>query len=293
MSAQFYNKEFVAKIYVKQDSEFFTFTATAENLTPIDVNLRYEFLVFKTDINNNTSKNNQSNRFFLTGNEKKVLSSVAINYSEEGKIILLLVLYDIEDKPVGQDRIELRPENGYLTVVREELSVQEKQASQDEAAPQDGVFLGGLVLEKTLTKAGRDFYKYFYSEYYNRQVNTKKNIIIEEVPGRFRNTRISVKIDDQLLWQFFSQPKKTFLQTMAKTSLDRCIAYLQRLEKQKDNTLTQYGVGLEYFISNKIGIKIFGEHNLVFTDKLEKVVQGKRNDFYYNIGLGLNYYFKL
>jgi len=55
----------------------------------------------------------------------------------------------------------------------------------------------------------------------------------------------------------------------------------------------QYGAGLEYFISNRIGIKIFGEHNLVFTDKLEKAVQGKRNDFYYNLGLGLNYYFKL
>ncbi|SRX54020.1 CsgG/HfaB family protein [Aequorivita sp. CIP111184] len=55
----------------------------------------------------------------------------------------------------------------------------------------------------------------------------------------------------------------------------------------------QYGVGLEYFISNKVGIKVFGEHNLVFTDKLEKAVQGKRNDFYYNFGVGLNYYFKL
>ncbi|QQX76891.1 MULTISPECIES: CsgG/HfaB family protein [Aequorivita] len=55
----------------------------------------------------------------------------------------------------------------------------------------------------------------------------------------------------------------------------------------------QYGVGFEYFISKKFGLKLFGEHNLVFTDKLEKAVQGKRNDFYYNIGVGLNYYFKL
>jgi len=240
MSAQFYNKEFAAKIYVKQDSEFFTFTATAENLTPTDVDLRYDFSVFKKDDNNNTSKNNQSNRLFLKGNEKKILSSVAINYNEEGKIILLLVLYDIDDKPVGQDRIELNSDNGYQKVVKDELSVKEKQENRDEAAPQDGVIIGGLVLEKTLTKAGRDFYKYFYSDYYNRQVTTKKNIFIEEVPGKFRNTRISVKIDDQLLWQFFSQPKKSFLQSMAKTSLDRCIAYLQRLEKQKDDTLKRY-----------------------------------------------------
>ncbi len=240
LSAQFYNKEFAAKIYVKQDSEFFTFTATAENLTPTDVNLRYDFSVFKKDDNNNTSKNNQSNRFFLKGNEKKILSTVTINYNEDGKIILLLVLYDINDKPVGEDRIELEPKNGYQMVVNDKATRQELYVNKDESSPQDGVILGGLVLEKTLTKAGRDFYKYFYSDYYNRQVKTKKNIIIEEVPGKFRNTRISVKIDDKLLWQFFSQPKKSFLQTMARTSLDRCISYLQKLEKQKDDTLTRY-----------------------------------------------------
>lgn len=241
VSAQVYNKEFAAKIYVKQDSEFFTFTATAENLTPTDVNLRYDFSVFKTDNSSNTSKNNQSNRIFLKGNEKKVLSSVAINYNEAGKFILLLVLYDSDERPVGQDRIELNSDNGYQKVVVKDKNIsQESEGNKDEAAPQDGVILGGLVLEKTLTKVGRDFYKYFYSDYYNRQVKTKKNIFIEEVPGKFRNTRISVKIDDQLLWQFFSQPKKTFLQDMAKIALDRCIAYLQKLEKQNDDTLTRY-----------------------------------------------------
>ncbi len=55
----------------------------------------------------------------------------------------------------------------------------------------------------------------------------------------------------------------------------------------------QYGVGMEYFISRKIGVKLFGEQNIVFSDKLDGVVHGKRDDFYYNIGLGLNYYFKL
>lgn len=55
----------------------------------------------------------------------------------------------------------------------------------------------------------------------------------------------------------------------------------------------QYGAGLEYFLSNKLGIKLFGEQNLVFSDKVDGVVHGKRNDFYYNLGLGINYYFKL
>ncbi|CAM3446814.1 CsgE family curli-type amyloid fiber assembly protein [Aequorivita lipolytica] len=240
-NAQFYNKEFVGKIYVKQDSEFFTFTATAENLTPTDVNLKYDFIVYKTDANNNVSKSNQSNLFFLKGNDKIALSNAIINYNEEGKIILVLILYDDDGKPVGQDRIELNSQGGNQEFVNEEMTNQQQEAeNSDQAAPQDGVILDGLVLEKTITKAGRDFYKYFYSEYYNRQIRTKKNILIEEVPGRFRNTRISVKIDDQLLWQFFSQPKKSFLQEMATTALDRSISYLQQLQKQKANTLTRY-----------------------------------------------------
>ncbi|MCB0465907.1 MAG: hypothetical protein KDC78_09605 [Aequorivita sp.] len=240
VNAQFYNKEFKAKILVRNDGEFYTFAATAENLTPTDVNLRYDFSLFKKDDNNNTSKSNQANLFFLKGNEKKILSTVTVNYNEEGRIILLLVIYNSDDKPVGKDRIELNSENGFQKIVKDKLNPPDNQESKDEAAPQDGVILGGLVIQKTLTKAGRDFYKYFYSEYYNQQINTKKNIFIEEVPGKFRNTRISVKIDDQLLWQFFSQPKKSYLQSMATTALDRCIAYLQKLELQNDDTLTSY-----------------------------------------------------
>lgn len=53
----------------------------------------------------------------------------------------------------------------------------------------------------------------------------------------------------------------------------------------------QFGLGLEYFLSKKIGIKVFGDHNLVFSDNLDQIVQGKRNDFYYNLGVGMNYYF--
>jgi|GEM_PF-301422 len=240
VNAQFYNKEYVAKIYVKKESEFFTFAATAENLMPTDVNLKYDFSVYSADANNNVSRSNQTDLFFLKGNEKKVLSTVAVNYSIEDKITLVLVLYDKDDKPVGQDRIELIYENGYQTLVNDEASIPEAPVSQDQAAPQDGYIMDGLVVENTLTKAGRDFYKYFYSEYFNRGIQTKKNIVIEEVPGRMRSTRISVKIDDRLIWQFFSQPKKSFLQSMATTALDRCIAHLQQLQKQKDNSLTRY-----------------------------------------------------
>lgn len=55
----------------------------------------------------------------------------------------------------------------------------------------------------------------------------------------------------------------------------------------------QYGLGLQYYISPRISLKAFAEHNIGFTDKLDGIVQGKRNDFYYNFGVGINYYFNL
>lgn len=53
----------------------------------------------------------------------------------------------------------------------------------------------------------------------------------------------------------------------------------------------QYGLALEYFVSERVGIRGFAEHNLAFSDELDGVISGKRNDFYYNFGIGVKYYF--
>lgn len=54
----------------------------------------------------------------------------------------------------------------------------------------------------------------------------------------------------------------------------------------------QYGAGLEYLVTRKIGFKIFGEHNLSFSDKLDYFEAGKRDDYYYRLGIGMTFYFK-
>lgn len=51
----------------------------------------------------------------------------------------------------------------------------------------------------------------------------------------------------------------------------------------------QYGLGVNYKLSNALGIKIFAEQNVTFTDELEFVQSGKRDDFYYNLGFGIRY----
>ena len=54
--AQYYNKEVKAEILVEKTSEFYTFIASAENITPSDYSLRYDFMVFRRDENGNIAK---------------------------------------------------------------------------------------------------------------------------------------------------------------------------------------------------------------------------------------------
>ena len=53
----------------------------------------------------------------------------------------------------------------------------------------------------------------------------------------------------------------------------------------------QYGAGLEYLITNDFGFKIYGEHNLNFSDNIDYIVSGKRDDYYWRFGVGVTYYF--
>jgi curli biogenesis system outer membrane secretion channel CsgG len=55
-------------------------------------------------------------------------------------------------------------------------------------------------------------------------------------------------------------------------------------------TKIQGGLGIEYLVSNNIGIKMYGEFNMSFSDKVDYLNAGVRDDYFYCFGLGINYY---
>ncbi|WGK63732.1 CsgG/HfaB family protein [Croceiramulus getboli] len=55
----------------------------------------------------------------------------------------------------------------------------------------------------------------------------------------------------------------------------------------------QYGAGVEYMLNDRLGFRAYAEHNVTINDQLDKLVNGKRDDYYFNFGVGLNYYFGL
>lgn len=60
--------------------------------------------------------------------------------------------------------------------------------------------------------------------------------------------------------------------------------------KSFDAPKVQYGLGLEYLLTKKIGFKVYGENSVLFNDNLDGLVAGKRDDFFWRFGLGLTIY---
>ncbi|MDT0646771.1 CsgG/HfaB family protein [Zunongwangia sp. F260] len=52
----------------------------------------------------------------------------------------------------------------------------------------------------------------------------------------------------------------------------------------------QYGIGAEYLLNSKLGLKLFAQHNLSFDDEVDYIINGKRNDQFFNFGVGINFY---
>ncbi len=57
--------------------------------------------------------------------------------------------------------------------------------------------------------------------------------------------------------------------------------------------IMKFGAGLEYNVSERISFNLNAEWDVSFTDEIDTQVQGRRNDYFYNFALGLNYRFGL
>lgn len=53
----------------------------------------------------------------------------------------------------------------------------------------------------------------------------------------------------------------------------------------------QGGGGLEYIVTEGVGLKLYTDYNYVLSDELDGLIAGNSDDTYFRIGFGVNYYF--
>jgi len=231
--AQGYNNEVIAKIALEDKFNTVTITGTALNHSEINQSLRYVLTVFKGGKDSaNKSKNSQAGFFTLNPGQQKNLSVTSINSNNKERIIILLLIYNLEDDLIGKDRIVLNDGgagDSKIILERNDDTISNSQDTQFRKA--DGVVLRGIVIEDTKTKLGSDFYKMFYIDYLNNEINGREIVLIKEVLAIGNNTKIEIHVGSDILIEFIIRPQISFLTEMKDHSIARVQRYFLNLEK--------------------------------------------------------------
>lgn len=224
IDAQILNKEVKAIVELKESEDIFLITAKAENLSDLSRSATYELKVFKENIeSNNKGNTNQKARFVIESKRVKELSSTSVNATDKDKIIVLLLIRDLDENIIGKDRKVI-----ISKVVQEEEFDTKTVVGKK---PADGIKLKGVVLQRVKTKPGRDFYNYFYSSFLQYNFNDSRPIIIEEIHDRGRTTKIFVKIDNKKVYEFFVQPNLDYLKKQSDLSIRLVYQFFEKKEK--------------------------------------------------------------
>jgi hypothetical protein len=224
LAAQVVYKEVKAKIDVEEIENTLSVVGTVENLKSEFKNISFKLSVFrKNKSNSNRSSNAQDGRVTLEPLNKITLSKTQINKSTEDQIIILLLIYDEDNKIIGKDRIIFGGEDSNLGILK----------------PKDGLEMVGIVSNDTKTKLGNDFYDLFYNAFSKLKLNSSKIISIQEELTFGRTTKISINVDSEVIEEFIAKPDEDFLKFMAETSSAKVFKYFKNIEKQ-NKFITQY-----------------------------------------------------
>lgn len=91
--------------------------------------------------------------------------------------------------------------------------------------------IDGLLFDETKTKSGRDFYDYFYSGWAAPENAKNYSIFIQEKPYRLTTTMIEIKINENIVFQSFLQPRQEIVEMLADQAVERTRVYLQNYEE--------------------------------------------------------------
>ena len=227
--AQNFNSEVEASIITNDNkNEILEISGIAKNLTEATYSLYYELSVITSSGDNNSSKNSQTGRFTLEPFETRELSSTTISINPSQRTIILLMIYNDDDEVMGADRI-----------VYDEQAEEKKEARLSYEKRNEGIELSSMVIQRTKTKPGKDFYDFFYQQYSLNPVEGNKMIKIEEMISFGRTTKIMVKVDDRIIYEFFARPKLDYLKEQATKALKQVNRYMEYL-KNRSEKISQY-----------------------------------------------------
>ncbi|HHP7238502.1 CsgE family curli-type amyloid fiber assembly protein [Longibacter sp.] len=95
-------------------------------------------------------------------------------------------------------------------------------------ATDEGVSIGGLVIDETRTTIGRDFYSVFYSGWNAPEGAKNVTVRVREQPRPNLGTRLLVEVEGTTVFRATLQPDMQMIRRAARGALGRTMRYLKQ-----------------------------------------------------------------
>ena len=166
----------------------------------------------------------------------KMIAKIPAQFTSNDKFRIDIEIYDQRLNVLDRDSLQ----RGNFKNIIAAKKVITKSAKDPETE------IGGLVIDLTKSKQGRDFFELFYQGYSSLGKQANNNITVEELPARGTVSRIGIKVNETLIFQRFLTPRASIVEENASLAVQVIAGHLQRdknLEKQLENEDVQ-GTGI-------------------------------------------------
>lgn len=132
-----------------------------------------------------------------------------------------------------------RSGNEVPPALREVIEQYEKQVKSDTTMDQgsdlsDSQYaLNNLVMDETLSKMGRDFYRFFNDNWDPPQTDQSFTIYINEMPSPGMGNMIQIKINYEEIFKQRISPKQEYIKQLARMAVQRAGNYIANYEQIK------------------------------------------------------------
>ena len=99
---------------------------------------------------------------------------------------------------------------------------EKKEKNVVETDDYEGLGLGGMILDETRSKMGRNFYSVFFKHWEDPKNVSNFTITVSEQPTPSRGTMIQIKIDNQLVFKNRLEPRYYKTEKAAKRAVSLC-----------------------------------------------------------------------
>jgi hypothetical protein len=231
-----------ASLQVDAIEQQYLVRATCTSASPDTLDLQYVMRLAQPG----AAARERTGAFTLLPGQRADLGTYAIPRPDSNGISLTLTIFD-GSRVLARDSFP-RVEQTDVNPVAASPDLQSDSASPDPTLQgNQGIVLGGFVLEQTKTPWGQQFYELFAQQWQQLDIQTSYNILIEELPFRGRNTLVEISVDDQLIFTQLLQPKYDFLVELAGYTVQLSAQQIQQLEQ----------VGRDVLLESKDDIDIY------------------------------------